>query len=615
MLHTTDTLGASMAKVSHLIRRGGAYSARRRVPLDLVAIVGKREFVKALGTSDPNEARRRLLPVLMEWQAQINDLYARRALVASDYDDATWDQYTGALARDEEERARRPDHREIESAEAELIERVKRGDIASADPLVILDATLDVLVKKNAKEISGDFRSAKLSEIRKHIASNEAALIAADVDEYIRKKGLIVDRVSPEWISLARRMMRAEAEALERTFERDRGEYGGIPKDPLVKPPSGSRREHAKPGETILELFEVFSKDNPRGVTKDRLDQCRRDINTFVELVGVTFPISNITKVEVRNWKQLLIKYPVKATETNAFAGMAIEKIIKENEKINKPVISDRTVNRYLSSLSAFLYWAENNGYIERNPVPGLMIKKEIQAKTNPFSVEQLNIIFNSPLFVGCLDSCNWNNISKPGKMLIRDYRYWVPLIMLFSGARPGEIGQLAVSDVRQEHGHWIMHITIEGEKVKEGKSVKTEGSMRVIPIHPELIKLGFLEYHEMRVKGGGAALFPGATRNARGQMMADLSREFGRYLTRIGIKEGRGLSLYSFRHGVADALRSAGYLDAEFGFILGHTKASMTGRYGRLPEGMLQKRVELINSISYPNIILSHLYQGKNLK
>lgn len=41
---------------------------------------------------------------------------------------------------------------------------------------------------------------------------------------------------------------------------------------------------------------------------------------------------------------------------------------------------------------------------------------------------------------------------------------------------------------------------------------------------------------------------------------MADFSREFGKYLTRIGLKEGWGLSLYSFRHGAADALRRAGY-------------------------------------------------------
>ncbi len=94
--------------------------------------------------------------------------------------------------------------------------------------------------------------------------------------------------------------------------------------------------------------------------------------------------------------------------------------------------------------------------------------------------------------------------------------------------------------------------------------------------------------------------------------MIADFSREFGRYLVRIGMKNGRGLSLYSFRHGATDALRRAGFLDENFGFILGHTKASTTGIYGIIPQGILEQRVELINAISYPGLNL-HLLAGKS--
>ncbi|WP_411837036.1 site-specific integrase [Paracoccus sp. ME4] len=435
------------------------------------------------------------------------------------------------------------------------------------------------------------------------------ALIAHEVDDYLSRNGLLVDRGTPDWISLARHMMRAEIEALERTLERDRGDYTGQPRDPLVTPATGPRRETAKPGESIMEVFEIFARENPRGVAKDRVDQCRRDIGTFVDLVGANFPVAKIGKPEVRDWKQLLVKYPVKATETKAFAGMSMQQIIKANEQVGKPVIADRTVNRYLSSLSAFLSWAVNNGYLDRNPIEGLMLKKEAKAPTLPFKSDELQTLFKSPWFVGCQSADEWRNVAKPGNVLIRDHRFWVPLIMLFSGARPGEIGQLAVSDVRQEHGHWIMHITTEGEATEAGKSVKTAGSMRVVPVHPELVRLGFLSYHEKRVADGGAQLFPGAIRNKRGQMLADLSREFGRYLTRIGMKEGRGLSLYSFRHGATDALRRAGYLDNQFGFILGHVEPSMTGRYGIMPQGMLEQRVELVNAIAYPDLELSHLH------
>lgn len=601
-----------MARLSHLLRRGASYSARIRVPLDLVAVVGKKELVKALGTNDEAEARRRLYPQVDAWLREFDDLRARSILTQGDQAHAVWDHYTAALDRDEAQRGQLPGEPEIDAAVEAAVARVQAENIDLQNPLAALDASLEVQAAMEARSITSEARAIKLKELRKHLTRGETALIASEVDAYLAENKLFAERGTPGWISLARAMMRAEMEALERTMERDNGNYGGQPADPLVKPANGARRETAKPGESIMEIFEVFARENPRGVAQDRVNQARRDIGTFVELVGASFPITKLTKVEVRDWKQLLAKYPVKATETNAFAGMKIQQIIKANEKIGKPVISDRTVNRYLSSLSAFLSWAVNNGYLERNPVDGLMLKKEKRATTLPFKTDQLKALFNSPWFAGCKSADEWRNVAKPGDVLIRDHRYWVPLIMLFSGARPGEIGQLATSDVRQEHGHWIMHITTEGDATDEGKSVKTEGSMRVVPVHPELIRLGFLDYHAQRVKDGSSALFPGAVRNSRGQMLADVSREFGRYLAKIGLKNGRGLSLYSFRHGAADALRRAGYLDNEFGFILGHTEASMTGRYGIMPQGMLEQRVKLVNAIAYPGLSLDHLLPGE---
>lgn len=601
-----------MARVSHLVRRGAAYSARIRVPLDLVEIMGKRELVKALGTNDEAEAKRRLWVVIDCWQREFDDLRTRRALTDADREHAVWDHYTGALDRDDQARGALPGEAEIAAEREKVMEALHEQDVSGLDNLALLSASAELQIAMNVASYDAKSRKAKLTEMRKHLSKGETALIADEVEAYLRRNRLIVKRGTPEWISLARHMMRAEIEVLQRTLERDEGDYAGAPRDPLVKPATGPRRERAKLGESIMEVFEIFARENPRGVAKDRVDQCRRDVRTFVELVGPGFPIAKIGKVEVRNWKQLLMKYPVKATETKVFDGMTIQQIVRANEQVGKPLIADRTVNRYLSGLSAFLSWAVENGYLERNPVEGLMLKKEKKSTTLPFKPDQLQTLFNSPWFAGCKSGKEWRNVAKPGDDLIRDHRYWVPLIMLFSGARPGEIGQLAVSDVRQEHGHWIMHITTEGDETDEGKSVKTEGSMRVVPIHANLVRLGFLRCHAQRVKEGGVQLFPGAVRNSRGQMLADVSREFGRYLIRIGMKEGRGLSLYSFRHGAADAMRRAGYLDSQFGFILGHAEPSMTGRYGIMPQGMLEQRVELVNAIAYPGLSLDHLFTAR---
>ena len=355
--------------------------------------------------------------MITEWQREFEDLRARRALLPADRERAVWDHYTDVLERDDAERAALPGEVKIEAARANLMDRVDCGEIKNDDPLSILDTTLDLMVVRKAGEISAGARKIKLAEMRKHLSTGETALIADAVDEYLRENRLFVERSTPDWISLARHMMRAEIEALERTLERDQGDFTGRPKDPLVKPPTFDRRaqaEVAAPGESILEAVVAFRLENPRNVSKSRMDESFRDIGIFIETVGPGFPVAKVTKKHVREWKALLTKYPVRATEVVAFRGMSIDQIVATNADLKRQVLSDRTVNRYLSSLSAFCSWAEANGYIATNPCSGMALPKERRTKTLPFTSEQMNVLFSSPLLAGAQSDTEWRNISRP---------------------------------------------------------------------------------------------------------------------------------------------------------------------------------------------------------
>jgi integrase len=170
----------------------------------------------------------------------------------------------------------------------------------------------------------------------------------------------------------------------------------------------------------------------------------------------------------------------------------------------------------------------------------------------------------------------------------------------LYTGARLGELAQLLVADVRELHGVWIAHITREGSDLK---STKTEGSQRVVPIHPDLIKLGFLKYHASIAKRGEAQLFPEIKPDARGFFSGNPSRWFNKYFRQIKVKTGKDVNFHSFRHSAADAFRRAGIADEQFGPLLGHTKSTTTGRYGIMPEGILSQRVTMIEAMAYPSI------------
>lgn len=598
-----------MSRQTYLWRRNAVYYARVDVPTDLVSIVGKTTIKKSLKTADEATAKRLLWPVVQQWHREFDELRAQRALGEDDADLAVWQHYSDSLERDEERRQNLPTDDDIQEATERAVEYMEREKIDIENPMELLNASLEVQVLHDqlngAKSVDAKARRAKLSALRKHLTSGNTALIEHEVDAFLARNKLVLPPNSPDRAALARKMMRAEIEALRRTVERDEGDYTGVPLDPIVKPASGSQRAVAGPGEGVMEVFDLYASENPNLVKTDTINQARRDVGLFAQHVGSTYPVNQLTKKNVREWKALLLKYPVKAAETKVFRGMSLEQVVQHNARVGKPAITAHTVNRHLSSLGAFCRWMVSHGYLNENPVDGMAMSREKRTKTLTFTVEQMNAIFSSPLFTGCQSDEQPRFISRPGSVLIRDHRYWVPLIMLFSGARPGEIGQLTVSDVRQEHGQWIMHITDDGEG---DKSVKNDNSRRILPVHNELVELGFINYHARLCKTGQTRLFPEAKRNSRGQMMADFSRMFSRYLVRLGVKNGRGYSQYSFRHGAADALRRAGYLDHEFTFLMGHGDTSMTGRYGMIPQGMLEKRVELINAIAYPDFDLGHL-------
>jgi integrase len=608
-----------MARRSNLIRReGGTYYARVYFPVDLKDHFKGEDKKVSLRTKDENTAKQRLYPELQKWETLFEDLRSRRQITADDKAVAVWQQYEATLEGYDRKQRAMPTPEAIKAEEEKVWRKIERNEINSENFIGMINAHTDLEIMLRARTDDANYRTRRLAALKRDIVNRDFRFIQTDADAFVARSNLLIDKPSEEYSDLCILLMRGEIQGLERTLERDNGNYTGVPTDPIVKPARHSIKEVAAPGETIAELFEKYARENPNSVTADTISQARRDIGTFIQHVGKTFPVHKIGKVAVREWKDLLMLYPVKATETKVFAGMEIAQIVQHNKTVAKPVLQHRTVNRYLSSLGAFCNWLEAHGYVESNPTEGQFLAKDKRKKVFPFTVEKLNTLFHSPLFTGCQSADAPRFWNKPGNVQVRDHRFWVPLVMLYSGARPAEIAQLLTSDVRQVQGHWIIDITEtdgDPEDMDQFKTVKTPGSLRVVPVHRELVKLGFLEYHRSAKEAGHTRLFPQAERNSRGQMIADFSRDFGRYLTKIGVKDGRGICLYSFRHGAFDAMRQAGYLDEEFNFIFGHVSGNAVTRgYGVTSQGVLEKRVELINAIAYPDLSLGHLVPTPNL-
>ena len=55
---------------------------------------------------------------------------------------------------------------------------------------------------------------------------------------------------------------------------------------------------------------------------------------------------------------------------------------------------------------------------------------------------------------------------------------------------RTNEMCQLRLSDIKKVNNIWFLHIE-DSEEIR----VKTESASRKVPVHPQLIDLGFIDY------------------------------------------------------------------------------------------------------------------------
>jgi len=208
------------------------------------------------------------------------------------------------------------------------------------------------------------------------------------------------------------------------------------------------------------------------------LSENERVLALFQQLLGQDRPLKSIVTADVRDFRDTLLKLPANYMKLKSYAGMRLADVIASAG--NQPVLATRTARKYLHNLRAFVKWSSEEGYIDSIPGPGIQIEgltaAQMRDARHPFSDESLQKLFASPQYKG---HRNEATRSKPGQLIIRDGKFWIPLIGLFTGMRLGEIVQLLASDIRTEDGVPFFDVTIhEGEE----KQLKTDASRRGPP-------------------------------------------------------------------------------------------------------------------------------------
>ena len=338
-------------------------------------------------------------------------------------------------------------------------------------------------------------------------------------------------------------------------------------------------------------------------VKKTLMDN-QRVLKLFLDLTGAERPIRSVVTDDVRAFRDALLKVPASYMKAKANAEKPLSEIIMNSD--GSKALAPRTGAKYFHNLRAFLKWCNDEGHIDA--VPGASIKLAGASKAEakdarpPFTSDQLLKFFKSPQYSGHLSV---SSRDKPSQKLIKDGKYWIPLIALFSGMRLGEIVQLLVTDIKTEGE--VRYFDVARNEGEE-KQLKTDSSRRKIPIHPELIKLGILDHVEVsRSKDALGRLFSDIDPGKDGYFSHNFSKWFGRYLKQTGVKTLK-TSFHSFRHNFKDALDAAGIDESRRRALMGHADGSVHGAYGSRPSVTLLDQD--IRKVSYV-LPIAHLYKS----
>ncbi|MDR3497840.1 MAG: site-specific integrase [Parvibaculum sp.] len=277
--------------------------------------------------------------------------------------------------------------------------------------------------------------------------------------------------------------------------------------------------------------------------------------NLFVRIVG-DIPFAQIQRTDALRFRETLERLPrlhgksiyiglsphecvARADEIGSLLSdknrkqIEFEKIKYRREEAEKFVerLDPNTINAALSMVSGVFEWEHSSGcYPGGNPFDKLRAtKKEIKRRKQgkptrqAWEPDQLEALFSSPLWMG---SRSENRRHLSGKIVVEDGKFWCPLLAIFAGLRADEALTLRASDIREHEGVWYLDLQEDKER-----KYKTANASRLIPLHDELIRIGFIEFKEAAERAGHRRLFEEfGYRNRSGKYTDTLSKWFGIY-------------------------------------------------------------------------------------
>lgn len=306
--------------------------------------------------------------------------------------------------------------------------------------------------KIHIEPIHADNEAREKAVIARGQLNDDAEAVAQD---WLVNHGYDIPQNSPDFRNFAIKFHRAMSVATRATKARSEGNWVETPAEPVA--PLRSRHSPAKRKDDTLEALRDYWLTLPAkgGGKKSRTSVAEAEtmIRKFKEMVG-DMPASSVTE----------------------------EHVVLLRDKMLAAGSSPATINKGRGILRAIFATAFDSKKLKSNPFSRMKkVPVEDTGATRYYTIAELQAIFNSPVFTQ-------GERPTGGR---GEAAFWMPLIGLYTGARLNEIGQLHTEEVSEEEGVPFIHFKHDPGTGRTTKDKKH----RKVPIHPDLVRIGFLEY------------------------------------------------------------------------------------------------------------------------
>lgn len=296
------------------------------------------------------------------------------------------------------------------------------------------------------------------------------------------------------------------------------------------------------PRKRIDDLVTTFLNDKKEFIEPKTYADYQQQFKLFLRIIKIEY-VEQLTIEVVQTYKEILPKLPPRMNQMKNTRNKSIDEILSLG--LNR--IAYKTLHKNLVSVSGFLTWLHQQLLVTQDFSSILhgvknTSKRKDGDKTDTFTLKDLEAMFSTEEYQ---HSCFKG----------RAFRYWLPLLALYTGARANELCQLFVSDVYKDNGIDVLRM----EDQSDEKKLKNIQSNRIVPVHKKLIELGFIDYVALMNSQGQKQLFPTLKPDIFGHRTKNISKFFNSeyqsykgFLDRCGIygSDAKGRKVFhSFRH------------------------------------------------------------------